>query len=289
MQYRLRHYTHAHEFPFHIGPARVEGEFHEHGHDFIELTVLFEGTGRHMINGVSHDCHPGDTYVFHRGTVHGFAEARNLSMMNVMFAPGFLKHMGRDVRTLPGFQALFVLNVRTARTLSCMLNLDPLARRRIRNLLESMELEFRNKNGGYQTAIYGYLTQTVVELSRLYATTRATTAAGAANSHAMAAAAAQIEHDLAGAHTIASLSAAAHMSRRQFFRQFVKAYGAPPIQFILHKRLDRAAELLKDPRLRITDAAFDCGFADSNYFTRQFVKRYGISPRTFRKLTPLLN
>jgi len=128
-----------------------------------------------------------------------------------------------------------------------------------------------------------------VELSRLYATTRATTAVDAVNSHAMAETAAQIEQNLTEPHSITSLSAAAHMSRRHFFRQFVKAYGVSPIQFLLHKRLDRAAELLTRPQLRITDAAFDCGFTDSNYFTRQFVKHYGMSPRTFRKLTPLLH
>ena len=288
MHYRLRQYPHASEFPFHIGPALVEGGFHEHGHDFIELTVIFEGSGRHVINGESRDCRPGDTCVFHRGTVHAFADARKLSMMNVMFTPAFLQQMGRDVRMLPGFQALFVQNVRTARTFRCLLNLNPLALRRIRGLLESMEQEFRQKAGGYQTAIHGYLMQAVVDLSRLYATTRSSTAAGAAHAHAMAAAAAQMEHDLSRPHTIATLAADAHMSRRHFFRQFVQAYGVPPIRFLLQKRLDRAAEMLADPDVRITDAAFGCGFADSNYFTRQFVKRYGMSPRAFRRLTPLL-
>ena len=288
-QYHLRSYPHADEFPFHIGSELLEGGFPAHGHDFIELTVIFEGRGQHTINGVPRECHPGDTYVFHRGTVHAFAHAHKLAMMNVMFAPAFLTHLGRDVRTLPGFQALFVLTARPARTFNCMLNLDPLSLRKIRSLLEHMEQEHRTKSGGYQTSINGYLTQTIVDLSRLYATTRTRTAADAISSHAMAETAALIESTLTQPHTVASMASAAHMSRRHFFRLFVKAFGTPPTQYILHKRLDRAAELLTNQRLRITEAAFESGFSDSNYFTRQFVKRYGMSPRAFRKLKPLLN
>ena len=281
-QYHMRSYPQADEFPFHISPAHVEGGFPEHSHDFIELVVIFEGTGRHVINCVARECKPGDTYVFHRGTVHAFAHARKLVMMNVMFAPSFLKQAGRDVRALPGYQALFVLTTQPARTFNCMLHLDPLSLRKIRGLLEKMEFEYRTKSGGYQTAIIGYLTQTLVELSRLYDTTRTLTATDAVSAHAMAETAAWIERNLTEPHTVAAMANAAHMSRRHFFRQFVKAFGTPPTQFILHKRLDRAAELLTHPNLRITDAAFDCGFTDSNYFTRQFVKRYGMSPRAFR-------
>lgn len=287
MRYRLRNYPHAGEFLFHISSALVEGGFHEHGHDFIELTVIFDGTGRHTINGVVRDCRPGDAYVFHRGTVHAFSDAQKLMMMNVMFAPAFLNRLGRDVRALAGYQALFVLNARRERSYNCVLHLDPLSCRRIRGLLEAMAREFRKKTGGYQTVINGYLAQVIVEFSRLYDTTRST-AVGAVHSHAMAATAALIEHDLAQPHTIATLAAAAHMSRRSYFREFSKAYGETPIQYLLRKRLDHAAELLADLRLRVTDVAFDCGFSDSNYFSRQFVRRYGMSPRAFRKLTPLL-
>ena len=288
-RFHLRTLPHADECPFHVWPALLEGGFPEHGHDFIELTVIFEGRGHHTINGVPSECHPGDTYVFHRGTVHAFASAHKLAMMNVMFPPAFLTQIGMDVRTLPGFQALFVLTARPARTFNCMLNLDPLSLRKIRSLLEHMEQEYSTKSGGYQTSISGYLTQTIVELSRLYATTRTRTAADAVSSHAMAETAALIERDLTETHTVASMASAAHMSRRHFFRLFVKAFGTPPTQYILHKRLDRAAELLTNPRLRITEAAFASGFSDSNYFTRQFVKHYGMSPRASRKLKPLLN
>lgn len=58
--------------------------------------------------------------------------------------------------------------------------------------------------------------------------------------------------------------------------------------FILQNRLDRAASCLVDTpgRQTITDLAFDCGFSDSAYFSRCFSRRFGVSPRDYRRLGP---
>lgn len=288
-KYRLREYPNTDVFPFNIGPALVQGEFHEHGHDFIELTVIFAGSAVQVINGVSHACRAGDMYVFHRGTVHAFKEARKLSMMNAMFTPELLRGIGRDVRRLSGYQALFVLGSRTAQEFRCTLHLDAIALHRVRSLLEAMEQEFTARHGGYQTAIGGYMAQLVVDVSRLYGTARTTAPDSAAGTLAMAEVAANIEQNLGAPHSIDTLSAAAHLSRRHFIRQFVKAYGVTPIRYVLDKRLEQATERLKDGRLRITDVGFACGFEDSNYFTRQFTRKYGMPPRQFRQLSSLLD
>ena len=47
-------------------------------------------------------------------------------------------------------------------------------------------------------------------------------------------------------------------------------------------RIQAAAERLLKTDDQISEIALDCGFRDSNYFSRQFRKRYGVSPRAFR-------
>jgi AraC-like DNA-binding protein len=56
--------------------------------------------------------------------------------------------------------------------------------------------------------------------------------------------------------------------------------------FILQNRLDRAAACLVDApgRQSITDLAFACGFSDSAYFSKCFSRRFGVSPRDYRRL-----
>jgi transcriptional regulator GlxA family with amidase domain len=78
------------------------------------------------------------------------------------------------------------------------------------------------------------------------------------------------------------LAAIAHMSQRSFLREFKKAMGTSPIDYLIQVRVNRAAEQLRHDEQTITQVAFDLGFEDSNYFSRQFRKVMGVSPREYR-------
>jgi AraC-like DNA-binding protein len=60
--------------------------------------------------------------------------------------------------------------------------------------------------------------------------------------------------------------------------------GTTPTEFILTRRLNRAAEILASGTDfgSITDLALDLGFNDSAYFARRFKGRFGITPTMFR-------
>lgn len=79
------------------------------------------------------------------------------------------------------------------------------------------------------------------------------------------------------------LAGIAHMSKRSFIRAFQAATGASPIAYLIQLRITRATALLRESSDPVTDIAFRVGFSDSNYFTRQFRKVTGISPRTYRR------
>ena len=82
---------------------------------------------------------------------------------------------------------------------------------------------------------------------------------------------------------LADLARAAGMSERSLSRSFHSALGQSPIEYLLNVRLQRAEELLLAGPTPISQIAFEVGFGDANYFTRQFRKRRGLSPRQFRK------
>lgn len=62
------------------------------------------------------------------------------------------------------------------------------------------------------------------------------------------------------------------------------AMATTPTEFVLTRRLNRAAEILSSAMDcgSITDLAFDLGFNDSAYFTRRFKSRFGVTPTSFR-------
>jgi AraC family L-rhamnose operon transcriptional activator RhaR/AraC family L-rhamnose operon regulatory protein RhaS len=66
-------------------------------------------------------------------------------------------------------------------------------------------------------------------------------------------------------------------------RTFAKATRLPPFEYLIQLRLQNAMRLLRNSRLTVSQIAFEVGFNDSNYFTRQFSKRKGVSPLAYRK------
>ena len=71
--------------------------------------------------------------------------------------------------------------------------------------------------------------------------------------------------------------------RTTFFGKMKKLTGMPPNEYIRKKRMERAAELLRDPALTISEVAYRVGFDDPNYFSRIFKDYYGITASKYRK------
>ena len=80
-----------------------------------------------------------------------------------------------------------------------------------------------------------------------------------------------------------SLSAACCMNRSYFCRRFKEITGRTPIAYVNEYRLTKARSLLASDESSVSEIATECGFSDSNYFSRLFTKCYGISPLKFRQ------
>jgi len=76
-----------------------------------------------------------------------------------------------------------------------------------------------------------------------------------------------------------------HRSLSTFKRDFQKYYKQPPGKWLLQKRLDYSAVLLKNPAVNVSQAALDSGFEDLSHFSRAFKDKFGVSPASFRKDT----
>jgi AraC-like DNA-binding protein len=75
----------------------------------------------------------------------------------------------------------------------------------------------------------------------------------------------------------------------RYLRKLLEATGKSFSEHLLDKRLERAAELLRDPAgrsARIATIAYECGFSDLSYFNRAFRRRYGLTPSDMRAAAP---
>ena len=74
-----------------------------------------------------------------------------------------------------------------------------------------------------------------------------------------------------------------HVTPTHFRRIFKEITGLPPQQYLLHSRLNRAAELLKTTRLSVKEIAAQTGWDNVFYFSRLFRQKYSISPVRYRR------
>ena len=73
------------------------------------------------------------------------------------------------------------------------------------------------------------------------------------------------------------------ISRSNLYRLFKDQMNLSVSEYILNVRLTEACLLLKNPLLRNYQVVEQCGFSDYNNFLKTFKKKYGITPRHYRK------
>jgi AraC family transcriptional regulator, activator of mtrCDE len=84
-------------------------------------------------------------------------------------------------------------------------------------------------------------------------------------------------------HSVAKLAAKAGMSRSAFARDFIRALGQSPMEFVTRTRLHNAAFVLRSTGVPIKAVAAGAGFASRSHFSRAFRNVYGLDPSAYRK------
>ncbi len=82
--------------------------------------------------------------------------------------------------------------------------------------------------------------------------------------------------------TLQELAKKNHISAEHLSRTFKKEVEKNISDFIAELRTKKAAELLKNSKLSVSEIAMYVGYPDSNYFVKVFKKRYGMPPSAYR-------
>ena len=82
------------------------------------------------------------------------------------------------------------------------------------------------------------------------------------------------------------LARAAGLSRAHFSREFRRAFGESPHAYLLTRRLERAAALLRTTDRSVAEICFDVGLRSVGSFTTSFTRTYGRSPTAYRSAFP---
>lgn len=238
----------------------------EHAHAFAEVFWVLNGTALQTLNGITQKIDPGDIF-FLRPYIDShrlFANAgKSAAIVNVAFREEILMELGERYfarnntlwRSIPGER--IVLNERQLRLLHAsfdQLGANPNSRLCLDRFLLELFCLLRERADDPLSALPMWLANACHEL-RLP------------------------ENFSQGPSRLAEL---AGRSPEHTSRALKKYHGLTPNEYINQLRMEYAASELLLTTRRITDIAYDCGFASLSRFYLLFRKTHGLSPRRYR-------
>jgi len=84
-------------------------------------------------------------------------------------------------------------------------------------------------------------------------------------------------------YSLAEMAEISRMPMETFRKRFVSEVGMPPLSYVLHCKMERAKELLREQNCTVRQAGVEVGMQDPYHFSKQFKNIVGISPSAFIK------
>ena len=278
---KIDEWFHPDGFPISVERREPQELFEPHAHEFAELVIVTGGKCLHVTANDSWELTAGDVFVIGGPREHEYRDLVELRLINILYQPNQLKMGLMDLPSVAGYHALFTLEPswRTRQPTQGKLHLNNKNLAQVVELVDRLEIELKAREPGFGFMATAAFMQIIGWLSRCYGRSpspdgRALLRIGEAISH--------LERNIHREVNLEELASIAHMSQRSFLRVFQSATGTSPLAWVIAQRINRACHLLRHTDRRVTEVAFDVGFNDSNYFSRQFRKIAGLSPRDYR-------
>ncbi len=254
----------------------------EHFHDFIEIVFILNGQGIQMLEGREYPVSMGDVFVLQGNQRHYFRDAQKLEIVNVMFdAKQKPELIPVEIRQMDGYKALFILepSYRARNNFRNMLRLHPKDLAAIELILSVMFFEQEQMLEGSALILSNRFQELIIHLSRHFSNIPSNKAQSLVQlSRVMD----YMENNISESLKLEGLAGMANMSKRNFMRSFKMTIGLSPGNYLCQLRIKKACGLLRESSRSISEIAFQCGFSDSNYFTKCFKKSVNITPAKYR-------
>lgn len=258
---------------------RQDEVFHEH--EFYELVLVRSGSGLHVTEEGEYPIRARDLLLIKPGSAHGYRQMKRLEIVNILYIPERLKFERFDLADNFGFHALFFPDgeisddYRFRNNLSLSVEQMDLAD----EILRELEREQYLQRPGWVFSMNINFMRLVLLFSRAV-----TEEGGVKEPLNRIAVVLQYIHRHGAGLQPADIAAHCNLSLRTLERLFVSTMRTTPAAYLVHCRLKQAAALLVDHReLNITQIAVQCGFCDGNHLSKQFRRKYGQSPRDYRR------
>ena len=257
---------------FHVDEKSPHYEMPFHWHKDWEIIHIVRGTFDLTVDSYEFHAVAGDYLFVNEGAIHG-GTPHGCVYECIVFEPRMLFHQTPIARNY------LQPNYNQQRMLPRMLPRDDTEGAKLLNLFfRSMQ----NQGAGRELGVFGLLCLIIDHIDRKdYWIKRDDISSSPRKLRLTKDLMDYLEENYTQDLTLAMLAEKAGMSPRYFCRFFKEMTGKTPIEYLNYYRIERAALDLATTCKSVTEAAFDNGFHDLNYFIRCFKRQKGITPGQF--------
>ena len=246
-----------------------------HAHKCAELFVSLEGRTTEVVNGQENKTLPLDVFVLTRDVIHGQINTADYRYCIFKFdMDALIARLGSDALD-GGFQTIFVIDPSLRRDggYGANMRIDPLTAEYAE---AAAKILFREGCSEAADEIFVALVLAICKNARARDM-------GRGAREAVAEAVLYMNTRYSEHISLELLASRSGYSPRHFARVFSSMVGASPMKYLADTRLRRAAVLLSENAMSVTEVAAAVGMGDSSQFTKSFRSKFGVTPTEYKK------
>ena len=256
----------------------------DHRHEFSELVIVTRGEAVHIAEGRERLIMMGDIFTVHPPTSHGYQHVNRLELINILFVEDML-HLPRKYGEIDGSRGCVLFaevdGESTDQDISethFKISTDKLVT--INEMVRELEEAIIHQGAGSTCIVASCFMKVVGTLLEWQAEKQDQIPR---SDYQVARAFSYIADNYADRVALADLTNIAGMSESSLTRAFRKLSGLTPIEYVISYRIRQSCRLLQYTDKNVTEIAFECGFSDSNYFSRRFHDLVELTPLEYRR------
>lgn len=241
-----------------------------HYHNRFEIYLITDGNCTYFIDNKTYRLQVGDLVLIPAGVIHntkyaGTVHSRMLINCSENFIPTSV------VKLLPKMTYLYR---------------NPAVQAEVRRIFENIKLEYASPDDMSEEMLCCYTNMLFLLLARNLETCEQIETKNKTIEQAVE----HLQKHFCSALSLADTARLFSISPQHLSRLFKKETGMGFNKYLNALRLQKAEAILKQqPHTDVTDIAAECGFTDSNYFSKKFKDMYGLPPKRLQTLSKLNN
>lgn len=269
-------------FPFNIYPCTIPLDFPVvplHWHKEMELIYIKKGRGQIQLETDNYEGRAGDIFVVPPGTLRSIHKLKGCTMEyeNIIFEVEFLGEGAADLCA-----GEFLVPLASGR----LLPPEKICQGEeyydaLKKSLNQMEELCETKEKAYELGVKAAVLQMIFILIKKNPFIKEVSSP---DRERLKEVLQEINTRISENISVADMAEFCGWSSSHFMRWFKKMTGDSFAAYVNDKRLTGAAEALRRTNDKILTVSQDVGFSNLSNFNRQFKKRYGVTPREYRKM-----